>query len=147
MDVAREVLGMRVCCSARFANAHGGLARNMQRQGTWAGTPSARLKAPMFQEGYASVGAQGGIVMHQMLGKPATTNCCTHDDICLRAGKDEHLIECNECGRWWRCYGELADAWSGFTRYGRMDGSEPSTVNIMCSPQAWPNADGAQLVM
>ena len=77
----------------------------------------------------------------------AATDHCAHDDVCLETGEGFHLIECNECGRWWRCYGELADAWSGFTRYGRMDGSEPSTVSVKCSPQAWPSADRVRLAV
>lgn len=85
--------------------------------------------------------------MHHMSGESATANFCAHDDVFLEAGTDEHLIACNECGRWWRCYGGLADAWSGFTRYGRLDGGEPSTVNVKCSPQAWPKVDEVKLVM
>lgn len=36
----------------------------------------------------------------------------------------------------------MADVWSDFTRYARADGTNPSTVNIRCSPVAWPDTDG-----
>lgn len=62
-----------------------------------------------------------------------------HDDVDLDAGTDQHLISCNQCGTWWQCYGDLQDMWSLFKRFGRGDGGEPATVNIVgCSPQTWP---------
>lgn len=63
---------------------------------------------------------------------------CRHDDVDLDADTNQHLIECNQCGRWWRCYGEVQGVWSDFIKYNRMDGSEPPTVNIVCSPKGWP---------
>ncbi len=63
---------------------------------------------------------------------------CRHDDVDLDVGKDEHLIECNQCGTWWQCYGELEVVWGQFLKYGRLDESDPSTVNVVCEPQAWP---------
>ncbi len=36
----------------------------------------------------------------------------------------------------------MADAWSVFLKYAREDGSEPATLNISCSPKAWPVTDG-----
>jgi hypothetical protein len=63
---------------------------------------------------------------------------CRHDDVYLDADTNQHLIECNQCGRWWRCYGDVQDAWSNFLKYGRMDDSNPSTVHISCSREVWP---------
>jgi hypothetical protein len=71
-----------------------------------------------------------------------TVDYCRHDDVDLDGNEDHYLIECNQCGCWWRCYGRLADVWSDFTRYARADGTNPSTVNIRCSPVAWPDTDG-----
>jgi hypothetical protein len=66
---------------------------------------------------------------------------CRHNDVDLDTNEDHHAISCNHCGRWWRCYGQFADIWTDFIRYGRMDGSDPSTVNIVCSPKAWHITD------
>ena len=63
---------------------------------------------------------------------------CRHDHVYLYTGEDHHVITCNQCGRWWRCYMDFADAWSSFTKYARGDGSDPATVSISCSPKAWP---------
>lgn len=65
---------------------------------------------------------------------------CRHDDVDLDTNVDYHVISCNQCGRWWRCYGDLAGVWGDFIRYVRMDGCDPPTVNIVCSPKAWPIA-------
>lgn len=51
------------------------------------------------------------------------------------------MICCNECGRWWRCYGHLADLWADFIRYGKLDGNDPTTVNTVCPVKAWPIKD------
>ena len=67
---------------------------------------------------------------------------CRHDDVYLYTGEDHHVITCNQCGCWWRCYMDFADAWSFFTRYARGDGSSPATVGISCSPKAWPTKGG-----
>lgn len=75
--------------------------------------------------------------MHRMPGTYVATDLCTHDDIRLDADTDRHLIECNQCGRWWRCYGELVDVWADFVRFERIDGGDPSTVNVKCSPTPW----------
>lgn len=75
--------------------------------------------------------------MHQISGKAVAAELCTHDDVNLDADTNEHLIECNRCGRWWRCYGELADVWADFIRFERIDGGDPSIVNVRCSPRAW----------
>ena len=32
----------------------------------------------------------------------------------------------------------MAGVWADFTRYGRLDGSDPPTLNLRCSPKAWP---------
>ncbi len=32
----------------------------------------------------------------------------------------------------------MAGVWADFIRYGRLDRSDPSTVNLRCSPKAWP---------
>lgn len=66
---------------------------------------------------------------------------CRHDDVDLDTNEDHHAIRCNQCGRWWQCYGDLQGAWRDFLKYGRMDDSNPSTVSISCSPKAWPTAD------
>ena len=66
---------------------------------------------------------------------------CRHDDVCLDADTNQHLIECNQCGRWWRCYGDVQGVWRDFLKYGRMDDSDPPTVNVKCSPQVWPTTD------
>ena len=66
---------------------------------------------------------------------------CRHDDVDLDTNEDHHVISCTHCGRWWRCYGQFAEVWTGFIRYGRMYGSDPSTVNIVCSPKAWHITD------
>jgi hypothetical protein len=31
--------------------------------------------------------------------------------------------------------------WRDFLKYGRMDDSDPPTVNVKCSPQVWPTTD------
>ena len=66
---------------------------------------------------------------------------CRHDDVDLDTNEDHYAISCNQCGRWWRCYGQVAEVWSDFIRYGRMDASDPSTVHIVCSPKAWPTTE------
>jgi hypothetical protein len=66
---------------------------------------------------------------------------CRHDDVNLDADTNQHLIECNQCGRWWRCYGDVQDVWRDFLKYGRMDDSDPPTVNIVCSSKAWPTSE------
>lgn len=76
--------------------------------------------------------------MHQEMALTSVaTDTCTHDDVSLDADTSEHLIECNHCGRWWQCYGDAQDVWRDFVRFNRSDGSEPPTVNIVCSPKAW----------
>ena len=32
----------------------------------------------------------------------------------------------------------MPDIWADFIRYHRMDGSEPTMVNIVCATKAWP---------
>ncbi len=66
-----------------------------------------------------------------------------HDDVDLGTNEDYHLISCNQCGTWWQCYGDLQEMWSLFKRFGRGDGCEPATVNIVgCSPEAlFPSRD------
>ncbi len=64
-----------------------------------------------------------------------------HDDVDLDAGTDEHLISCNQCGTWWQGYGDLQDMWSLFKRFGRGDGNEPATVNVVSSPEAWTTTE------
>ncbi len=63
---------------------------------------------------------------------------CRHDDVYLDADTNQHLIRCNQCDLWWQGYGDLESIWSYFLKYGRMDDSSPSTVNISCSRKAWP---------
>ena len=66
---------------------------------------------------------------------------CRHDHAELDTNEAYHVISCNQCGRWWWCYGELAGIWADFIRYGRMDDSDSPRVNIVCSPKAWPTTD------
>ena len=66
---------------------------------------------------------------------------CMHDDVDLDTNEDYHVIKCNQCSRWWQCYGESVGMWSAFIKYNRMDGSEPATVNVVCSPKAWATTD------
>jgi hypothetical protein len=70
-----------------------------------------------------------------------TIDYCRHDDVDLDTNEDHHAISCNHCGRWWRCYGDLQGVWADFIKYARMDGSDPATVNIVCSPKAWHITD------
>jgi hypothetical protein len=71
----------------------------------------------------------------------AIDDYCRHDNVNLDADTNQHLIECNQCGRWWRCYGDVQDVWRDFLKYGRMDDSDPPTVNVKCSPHTWPTTD------
>ena len=57
--------------------------------------------------------------------KGATVDSCRYDDVNLDVGADQHLIECNHCGRWWRCYGDLRVVWSNFLRYECMNVGDP----------------------
>ena len=66
---------------------------------------------------------------------------CRHDDIDLDTNEDYHVISCNQCGRWWRCYGDMQDVWGYFLKFSRMDGSDPPTVNIVGSLKEWPTSD------
>ena len=66
---------------------------------------------------------------------------CRHDNVSLEGNEDHHLIECNQCARWWRCYGQLAGVWADFIKYSRLDGSDPPTVTVVCSPKAWSTTD------
>jgi hypothetical protein len=54
---------------------------------------------------------------HQMYATSVATDSCTHDNVCLDADTSEHHILCNQCGRWWQCYGDVRDVWKDFTRY------------------------------
>ena len=78
--------------------------------------------------------------MHPKRGA-AIDDYCSHDDVDLDTNESYHVISCNQCGRWWQCYGDAQGMWSNFLKYGRMDDSSPSTVNIVCSPKAWPTTD------
>ena len=60
---------------------------------------------------------------------------CRHDDVRLSTEEDYHVITCIRCGRWWRNYMPLADAWSRFIKYAREDDSEPAMVSVSCSPK------------
>ena len=31
--------------------------------------------------------------------------------------------------------------WADFVKYGRIDGSDPPIVKVVCSPKAWPTTD------
>ena len=76
--------------------------------------------------------------MHQkMSGTSVATSLCTHDEVYLDADTNQHLIECNQCGRWWRCYGDVQDVWRDFLRYWMPDGHPPATVKVKCSPTPW----------
>ena len=66
---------------------------------------------------------------------------CRHDDVDIGTNENFHAISCNQCGRWWDCYGQFAAVWAYFIKYNRMDGSEPPTVSIVGSPKAWPTSD------
>jgi hypothetical protein len=78
---------------------------------------------------------------HDALGsKEPTIDYCKHNGVDIETNEDHHAIGCNQCGRWWRCYGGFADIWADFIRYGRMDGSDPPTVNIVCSTKDWPTS-------
>jgi hypothetical protein len=73
--------------------------------------------------------------------KEPTIDYCRHDDVDLDANENFHAISCNQCRRWWDCYGQFADVWANFIKFNRMDGSEPPTVNIVGSPKEWPTSD------
>jgi len=73
----------------------------------------------------------------EMAVASVATHACPHDDVDLDADTNRHRIECNHCGRWWQCYGDVQDVWTNFIKWERLDGSKPPTVNIVCSPKAW----------
>ncbi len=81
------------------------------------------------------------ITYHPPKGGVDIDDYCRHDDIDLDTNEDYHVISCNQCGRWWRCYGDLQGAWANFLKYARMDDSNPSTVKVSCAPKAWPTTD------
>jgi hypothetical protein len=35
----------------------------------------------------------------------------------------------------------LAGVWADFIKYSRLDGSDPPTVKVVCSPKAWSTTD------
>ena len=73
--------------------------------------------------------------------KEPTIDYCRHDDVDLETTENVHALSCNQCGRWWDCYGEFATVWAAFIKYNRIDGSEPPIVNIVGSPKEWPTSD------
>jgi len=70
----------------------------------------------------------------EMAVTSVAADLCTHDEGYLDADTNQHLIECIQCSRWWRCYGDVQDVWMDFIRYWMMDGHHPATVQIRCSP-------------
>lgn len=70
--------------------------------------------------------------------KGPTVDYCRHDNVDLDVDEDQYQIGCNQCGRWWRCYGDLRVVWSNFLRYECMGGGDPTTVNsVGRSPEGW----------
>lgn len=82
------------------------------------------------------------IACHALRGGSAVDEYCRHDDVDLKTDEDYHVIKCNQCSRWWQCYGDLRVIWRNFIKFDRLNGGEPATVNIVgCLPEAWTTTE------